>query len=75
MRHLITCTSKFKIVNIEIVDIYGRINQKMRFDAFDSRKNAMGGIVWDASHLSSGIYFLVVSTESHTESKQLILIK
>ena len=62
-------------VNIEIVDIYGRINQKMRFDAFDSRKNAMGEIVWDASHLSSGIYFLVVSTESHTESKQLILIK
>lgn len=62
-------------VHIKIMDIYGRIANKMRFDTSGNRKNAIGEIVYDASHLPSGIYFLVVSTGSSMESKQLILIK
>ena len=72
-----TTTLRFDLPNISDVNltIYNMLGQKVK--TFNMRSTPAGyhSIKWNASNLSSGIYFLIISSKDITETHKLVLIK
>jgi hypothetical protein len=76
---------EWKIMNVEVFDIYGRKIEIPRFarndagDKFPSNElegwqPQADGVVLNISHLATGIYFLKMETENGTIVKKILKI-
>ena len=59
-------------LNISVYDIRGRLIDKLYQG---SRDKGQYQIVWNASHLSSGVYFVHMNTAGHQFTKKVLLVK
>jgi len=59
-------------LSIDIYDMNGRRIQSLVNGIFDSGQQE---IYWDAGELSSGVYFIMMSSRDFMETKKVTLIK
>ena len=60
-------SEELKVTNVEIFDIYGRMQKGER-----TREKGEGEIVMDISNLSAGIYFVKITTEAGIVTQKVI---
>ena len=64
---------ELKIENIEIYDIYGRnVGAKFPSNKLEGWQPQADGVVFNISHLPSGIYFVIITTESGVVVKKVV---
>jgi len=61
-----------QLVTLKIYDLLGREIQTL---INEDRQAGMHTVMFDASHLSSGIYFYRLQTSDYSESKRMVLLK
>ncbi len=59
-------------LNINVYDIRGRLVDRLYQGA---KERGQHQIVWNASHLSSGVYFIHMIAHEHVFTKKVMLVK